>query len=243
MAQSLNANLKKPCIVRTLHNTLFFHRGLFKGRSHPKSPCIYLLLFNNLVYKSGFQNIAIGNYEGNDVLCIAKKLTKPVPLASVFGALKCTTKGEIKPIFLSPKLHLSRAKSLDDYFSKKQQQAHTRKTKYAFVPEVHQRRFADTFTGYIVAAILGKVIFPITLSCYNNKLPGWRLKMKATFSKSAPPSFSRGMQLMASSRNLILVSSCSLRRSLFCFQPLLQEQSRLFSLREFLFFLDNPKII
>ena len=67
--------------------------------------------------------------------------------------------------------------------------------------------------------------------------------MKATFSKSAPPSFSRGMQLMASSRNLILVSSCSLRRSLFCFQPLLQEQSRLFSLREFLFFLDNPKII
>ena len=70
--------------------------------------------------------------------------------------------------------------------------------------------------------------------------------MKATFSKSAPSSFSRGMQLIASSRNLILVSSCSLRRSLFCFfffQPLLQEQSRLFSSREFLFFLDNPKII
>ena len=69
--------------------------------------------------------------------------------------------------------------------------------------------------------------------------------MKATFSKSAPSSFSRGMQLMASSRNLILVSSCSLRRSLFCFsfQPLLQEQSRLFSSQEFLFFLDNPKII
>ena len=83
VAQSLNANLKKPCIVRTLHNTLFFRRGLFKGRSHPKSPCIYLSLFNNLVYKSGFQNIAIGNYEGNDVLCIAKKLTKPVPLARV----------------------------------------------------------------------------------------------------------------------------------------------------------------
>ena len=69
--------------------------------------------------------------------------------------------------------------------------------------------------------------------------------MKATFSKSAPSSFSRGMQMIASSRNLILVSSCSLRRSLFCFffQPLLQEQSRLFSSREFLFFLDNPKII
>ena len=61
LAQSLHAYLKKPCIVIALHNTFFFHRGLFKGRSHPKSPCIYLLLFNNLIYKSGFQNIAIGN--------------------------------------------------------------------------------------------------------------------------------------------------------------------------------------
>ena len=40
--------------------------------------------------------------------------------------------------------------------------------------------------------------------------------MKAAFSKSAPSSFARGMQLMASSTNLIFVSSCSLRRSLFC---------------------------
>ena len=172
LAQSLNANLKKPCIVIALHNTLFFHRGLFKGRSHPKSPCIYLLLFNNLVYKSGFQNIAIGNYEGNDVLCIAKKLTKPVPLASVFGALKCTTKWDIKPIFSSPRLHLIRPKSLDDYFSKKQYQGDAWKTKCAFVSEIYQAGFADTLTGYIVAITLGKVIFPITLSCYNNKLSG-----------------------------------------------------------------------
>ena len=61
LAQSLHPNLKKPLIVIALHNTLFFYRGLFKGRSHPKSPCIYLLLFNNLIYESGFQNIAIGN--------------------------------------------------------------------------------------------------------------------------------------------------------------------------------------
>ena len=73
-----------------------------------------------------------------------------------------------KNFFLSPKSHLSRAKSLDDYFSKKQQQAHTRKTKYTFVPGVHQRRFADTFTGYIVAAILGKVIFPSQISFQNS---------------------------------------------------------------------------
>ena len=33
---------------------------------------------------------------------------------------------------------------------------------------VHQPGFADTFTGYIVATTFGKVIFPITLSCYNN---------------------------------------------------------------------------
>ena len=58
-AQSLSANLKKPRIVIALHNTLFFYRGLFKGRSHPKSPCVYLLVLNNLIYKSGFQNIAI----------------------------------------------------------------------------------------------------------------------------------------------------------------------------------------
>ena len=67
--------------------------------------------------------------------------------------------------------------------------------------------------------------------------------MKAVFSKSALFSFARGMQLMASFRNLILVSSWSLRPCLFCiifFLPLLQEQSRLFSLREFLFFLHNP---
>ena len=64
---------------------------LFKGRSHLRSHCIYLAVLNNLVCKSGFQNIAIENYEGSDVLCIAKKLTKPVPLARVFGSL-CTTK-------------------------------------------------------------------------------------------------------------------------------------------------------
>ena len=61
LAQSLHAYLKKPCIVIALHNTFFFHRGLLKGRSHPKYPCIDLLQFNNLVYKSGLQNIAIGN--------------------------------------------------------------------------------------------------------------------------------------------------------------------------------------
>ena len=50
---------------------------------------------------------------------------------------------------------------------------------------------------------------------------------------------------MAFLRNLIFVSSCLLRRSLFCifFGTLLQQQSRLFSSRGFLFFLDNPKII
>ena len=80
LIQSLNTNLKKPCIVIALHNTLFFHRGLFKGRSHLRSPCIYLAVLNNLICKSGFQNIAIGNYESSDVLCITKKLTKPVPL-------------------------------------------------------------------------------------------------------------------------------------------------------------------
>ena len=47
LAQSLNANLKKPCIVIALHNTLFFHRG------------IHLSVLNNLISKSGFQNIAI----------------------------------------------------------------------------------------------------------------------------------------------------------------------------------------
>ena len=88
-------------------------------------------------------------------------------------------KWDIKPLFSSPRLHSSRPKSLDDYLSKKQWQGDTRKTKCAFVPEVHQRGFADTFTGYIVAAILGKVIFPITLSCYKNKVPAWRVKMKA----------------------------------------------------------------
>ena len=89
----MNTNLKKkPCIVIALHNTLFFHRGLLKGRSHPNSPRIFLSVLNNLMYESGFQNIAIGNYEGNDVLCIAKKLTKLVPLASVFGTVKYTTK-------------------------------------------------------------------------------------------------------------------------------------------------------
>ena len=69
--------------------------------------------------------------------------------------------------------------------------------------------------------------------------------MKAAFSKSAPSSFARGMQLMTSSTNLIFVSSCSLRRSFFCifFRPLLQGQSQLFPSREFLFFLDNPKMI
>ena len=92
LIQSLNTNLKKPCIVIALHNTLFFHRGLFKGRSHLRSPCIYLAVLNNLICKSGFQNIAIGNYEGSDVLCIAEKLTKRGPLARVFGALKCITK-------------------------------------------------------------------------------------------------------------------------------------------------------
>ena len=34
----------------------------------------------------------------------------------------------------------------------------------------------QTLTGYIVAITLGKVIFLITLSCYNNKLSGWRIK-------------------------------------------------------------------
>ena len=50
---------------------------------------------------------------------------------------------------------------------------------------------------------------------------------------------------MAFLRNLIFVLSCLPRRSLFCifFRPLLQQQSRLFSSRGFLFFLDNPKII
>ena len=51
---------------------------------------------------------------------------------------------------------------------------------------------------------------------------------------------------MASFRNLILVSLCLLRRSLFCIffvRPLLQEQSRLFSSREFFFFQDNPEMI
>ena len=56
----------------------------------------------------------------------------------------------------------------------------------SFVQEVLQPGFAKTFTGYIVAAILGKVIFSITLSCYNNKMPGWRVKMKDAFSESAP---------------------------------------------------------
>ena len=172
LAQSLNANLKKPCIVIALHNTLFFHRGLFKGRSHLRSPCIYLAVLNNLICKSGFQNIAIGNYEGSDVLCIAEKLTKRGPLVRVFGALKCTTKWDIKPIFNSPRLHLIRPKSLDDYFSKKQYQGDARKTKCAFVSEIYRPGFADTLTGYIVAITLGKVIFPITLSCYNNKLSG-----------------------------------------------------------------------
>ena len=75
---------------------------------------------------------------------------------------------------------------------------------------------------------------PITIKC-----PAGGLKRKAIFSKSAPSSLARGMQLMASFRNLILVSLCSLRRSLFCIffvRPLLQEQSRLFSSREFFFF-------
>ena len=108
----------------------------------------------------------------------------------------------------------------------------------AFVPEVHQPGFADTFTGYIVATTLGKVIFPITLSCYNNKVPSWRVKKESGIFKISS-SFARGMQLMASFRNLILVSLCSLRRSLFCIffvRPLLQEQSRLFPSREFFFF-------
>ena len=50
---------------------------------------------------------------------------------------------------------------------------------------------------------------------------------------------------MAFLRNLIFVLLCLPRRSLFCifFRPLLQQQSRLFSSRGFLFFLDNPKII
>ena len=80
-------------------------------------------------------------------------------------------KWDIKPLFSSPRLHSSRPKSLDDYFSKKQWQDDTRKTKCAFVPEVHQRGFADTYTGYIVASIL-----PITLSCNKNKVPAWRVK-------------------------------------------------------------------
>ena len=67
-------------------------KAFLKGRSHLRSPCIYLAVLNNLICKSGFQNIAIGNYEGSDVLCIAEKLTKRGPLARVFGALKCTTK-------------------------------------------------------------------------------------------------------------------------------------------------------
>ena len=147
----------------------------------------------------------------------------------------------IKPLFSSPRLHSSRPKSLDDYLSKKQWQGDTRKTKCAFVPEVHQRGFVDTYTGYIVASIL-----PITLSCNKNKVPAWRVKNESdNYFKNQLhlhlPEVCNRWPL----RNLIFVSSCSLRRSLFCifFRPLLQQQSRLFSSRGFLFFLDNPKII
>ena len=176
LIQSLNTNLKKPCIVIALHNTLFFHRGLFKGRSHPKSPCIYLSVLNNLISKSGFQNIAIRRELRMQWRSVYRKEINLTGTFGLFGALKCTTKWDIKPIFSSPRLHLIRPKSLDDYFSKKQYQGDAWKTKCAFVSEIYQPGFADTLTGYIVAITLGKVIFLITLSCYNNKLSGWRIK-------------------------------------------------------------------
>ena len=70
--------------------------------------------------------------------------------------------------------------------------------------------------------------------------------MKAAFSKSALFSFARGMQLMASFRNLILVSSWSLRPCLFCiffFFYLFSKSNRGYFLHGNLFFLHNPKMI
>ena len=112
LAQSLNANLKKPCIVIALHNTLFFHRGLFKGRSHPKSPCIYLSVLNNLISKSGFQNIAIRRELRMQWRSVYRKEINLTGTFGLFGALKCTTKWDIKPIFSSPRLHLISLKAL-----------------------------------------------------------------------------------------------------------------------------------
>ena len=135
----------------------------------------------------------------------------------LFGALKCTNEWDIKPIFSSPRLHLIRPKSLDDYFSKKQYQGDARKTKCAFVSEIYRPGFADTLTGYIVAITLGKVIFLITLSCYNNKLSGWRIKNESGIFKISSILICQRYAINGLFfRNLILVSSWSLRPSLFC---------------------------
>ena len=144
-------------------------------------------------------------------------------------------KWDIKPLFSSPRLHSSRPKSLDDYFSKKQWQDDTRKTKCAFVPEVHQRGFADTYTGYIVASIL-----PITLSCNKNKVPAWRVKnesdnyFKNQLHLHLPEVCNRWplLGIWYLFRRVHWDVPCFV----FFFRPLLQQQSRLFSSREFVFF-------
>ena len=161
-----NPWIKKPCIVIALHNTLFFHRGLFKGRSHLKFSCIYLSVLNNLISKS-------------------------------------------------------------------------------FVPEVHQPGFANTFTGYIVAAILGKVIFSITLSCFNNKLPGWRVKNESSIFKISSIFICQRYAIdgLFYEFDICFVVFTETFLVLYFFRPLLQQQSRLFSSREFLLFLNNPKMI
>ena len=91
-----------------------------------------------------------------------------------------------------------------------------------------------------------KIIFPITLSCYKNKVPAWRVKMKAIIILKISPIFicqRYAIDGLFEEFDICFVVFTETFLVLFFFRPLLQQQSRLFSSRGFLFFLDNPKII
>ena len=82
-------------------------------------------------------------------------------------------------------------------------------------------------------------------ACYNNEVPGWRVKNESGISKISSILICQRYVIdsLFQKFDTCFVVFTETFLVLYFFRLLLLEHSRLFSSREFLFFLDNPKMI